>query len=148
MKKKAIFPVSKSFRRIFLDLSSVTNPKGQFLRVHKVFWQLLCKVKDNSVAPKRLLNTKFLKKMEWLQRKKNILAYFFSYYRTWQTSRSNLSGYKRIIEKYCASYMIISLGPKKSRTNFFKKSLSYRRKKFWRLFSRITHHGTHRVAFC
>ena len=71
--------------------------------------------------------------MQSFQRKK-YFGIVFSYYRTWQTSGSNLSGYTRFFEKYCASYMVISSGPKKSRTNFFKKSLSYRRKKFWRLF--------------
>ena len=47
LRKKAIFPVKKRFRYFFLELSSVTNPKGQLMTVHKVFWQILWKLDDH-----------------------------------------------------------------------------------------------------
>ena len=64
-------------------------------------------------------NTIFWKKGK-LSREEKLLAYFFSYHRAWQTSENPLSENTRFFEKYCASYMIISLWPNKSRTNFFK----------------------------
>ena len=43
-KKKAIFPLTKVFGLFLLALSSVTNLRGQFVRVPKVFWQILWKL--------------------------------------------------------------------------------------------------------
>ena len=48
------------------------------------------------------------------------MAYFLSYYRIWQTIGNKLSDNTRYFDRYCASYVITLLGPKKSRTNFFK----------------------------
>ena len=67
-----------------------------------------------------MLKTKSSEEKGNLSSEKNFLAYFFSFHRTWKTSSNNLEGYTRSFERYCASYMIISLGPKKSRTKFFK----------------------------
>ena len=41
--KIAVFTMKEVFRPFFLVLSSVTNLKGLFLGVHKLFWQLLWK---------------------------------------------------------------------------------------------------------
>ena len=68
----------------------------------------------------RWLKTHFFEKKGNLSREEKLLAYFFSSYRAWQTLENNLSENTRFFEKYCASYKIISLGPNKSRTNFFK----------------------------
>ena len=43
-RKKAIVQAKKKCRPIFLVISSVSNLSGQFLRVQKVFWQLLWKL--------------------------------------------------------------------------------------------------------
>ena len=76
---------------------------------------------------------KVLKKKYSFQRK-NILAYFFSHYRIWQTSKNNVSGNTRFFEKFCASYMITPLGPKKSRTKFFKLKAIVPKKKILAIF--------------
>ena len=59
------------------------------------------------------------------------MADFFSYHRTWQTSGNNFSGYTRFFDKYCASHMIICLGPKKSITIFFKTMFIVPKKKIF-----------------
>ena len=53
----------KNFGLIFLALSSVTNLKGQFIRVHKVIWQLLWRLKDHLCNNQEVVeNTSFWKK--------------------------------------------------------------------------------------
>ena len=45
-KKTQTFQWRKDFGLFFLAFSSVTNLRGQFMSIHKVFWQLLWKLQD------------------------------------------------------------------------------------------------------
>ena len=77
-----------------------------------------------------------------------ILAYFFSYYRTWKKSRDILGGSTMYFDKYCAIVKIISAGPKRSiETNFSKIAVFTITKVFRPIFlvlSSVTKtHGTH-----
>ena len=162
--KKSVWPN-------FLALSSVTNPKGQFIRIQKVFWHLVWSSQDHCyntyevvgnnfffnwhnlsteekiltyfffqfyrlrqtlrdyikesaryfknsrrifmiicVTPKGLLKTNQLKKKAIFPARK-FFGFLYSYYRAWRTSGNNLLGYTRYFDKYCATYMVSSLGP-------------------------------------
>ena len=48
-----------------------------------------------SLTQKSLLKTQIFEKKGKFSSEKNILGYFFSYYRTWQTSWKNLKGYTK-----------------------------------------------------
>ena len=50
---------------------------------------------------------------------------------------NNSETHTRYFDKYCATYTINSLGPKKSRTKFFEKIYLPGDKSFWPVFSRI-----------
>ena len=54
--------MKEDFGPFFLVLSSVTNLKGLFIRVHKLFWQLLWKRLEHFFGPKRLLTTQIFEK--------------------------------------------------------------------------------------
>ena len=90
--------------------------------------------------------TKFWKKGN-LSSDEKILAYFFSYYRTWKKSRDILEWSTMYFDKYCAIVKIISTGPKRSiETNFSKTSRFHNYKSFSPNFPRIIEcdktHGT------
>ena len=88
--KKTIFPVTNNFGPFFLVLPSMADLRHHFLRLHEVFWQSVCKVKDHFCNTKRLLITQLFEKQVIFTVKKNILAHFFSYHRVWQTSGKKL----------------------------------------------------------
>ena len=54
---KNTFPLTKDFGRFSLVLSSVTNFKGQFVRIQKFFHTYCGRYKIIYVTPKKLLKT-------------------------------------------------------------------------------------------
>ena len=69
----------KIFGLIFLALSSVTNLKGQFIRVHKVIWQFLWRLKDHFCNNQEFCWKHMFLKKKKLSSGKKILAFPFSY---------------------------------------------------------------------
>ena len=47
LKKTGSLSIEEKVWPKFLALSSVTNPKGQFIRIQKVFWQLVWSLQDH-----------------------------------------------------------------------------------------------------
>ena len=66
------------FGPFILILSSVTNLRGLFLGVHKLFWQLLWKLLEHFLGPERLLKTQIFEKKGNISSEEKILAYFLA----------------------------------------------------------------------
>ena len=66
------------FGPFFLVLSSVTNLKGLFSGVHKLFWQLLWNLLEHFLGPKRLLKTQIFGKKGNISNEEKILDYFLA----------------------------------------------------------------------
>ena len=93
--------------------------------------------------------TQIFEKKGKFSSEEKVLAYFFLPLSNMTNWGNNLSGYKRYFDKYCASYKIISLGPKKSRTKILKiKAILQKKKTFWTFCSHVTHFDRHGVTFC
>ena len=97
--------------------------------------------------PKRFLKTQIFENKGNLSSEENILAYFFSFHRTWKMSWNILYGYTRYVDFYCPKDKITSLGPKRSiEINISKKNCFHDEKEFLALFHRIIechkHQGT------
>ena len=101
-----------------------------------------------SSGPKRFLKTQTLDKTPIFPVKWILLASFFSYYLTWQTSLNKLQGHTRCFDKYCVSHRINCLGPKKSGNKFFKDRLSSRWQLIWPIFFRIIEGDTDQRTIC
>ena len=101
------------------------------MRIHKLFWQLVWKLRENFIRDLRgCWKQKVLKKRQTFHWK-NTLAYFFSYYRTWKKSRGILEGSTMYFDKNCAIVNIISSGPKRSiETNISTNSRFHNYKRF------------------
>ena len=70
--KKGKLSSEKNFWPIFPNLSSVIDLSGQFMGVHKVFWQLLWKLKDHSCNTWEFVgNTNFWKERQTCQWRKD-----------------------------------------------------------------------------
>ena len=77
------------FGPFFLVLSSVTNLKGLFLGIHKLFWQLLWKLLERFLGPKNLLKTQFFEKNFNISSEKKLFDRLISDYgleQTWEIS--------------------------------------------------------------
>ena len=86
------------------------NLRGHLIRVHKVFWQLLRKLRDHFCITQEVVeNTNFWKKRQNFQEKKDS-GLFFSHYRVWQISGDIIQGFARFFDN-CGSYKIISVTP-------------------------------------
>ena len=105
----------------FFISSSVTNIGEQFMRIHKIFWQLLWKLWEHFFKDLRgRWKHKVLKEKAISPKMKKFWS-FFSFYQTWQTSGKNWHGSTGCFDNYCANDNIISPGPKSSiETNFSK----------------------------
>ena len=75
--KKNCFNDEKSFWPFFLVSSSVTNIKEQFKTVLKLFWQLLWKIKERFLGPKRLLRTQSCEKQDNISSEEKNFGLFF-----------------------------------------------------------------------
>ena len=112
----------------------MTNLREQFINVHKIFWQILWKLKIFSSGLERLLKTQFLKKKTSnVSSEENFMAPFFSFYRVSQTSKDSLQGYSRFFRHYYVCYKINSLGHRRLlKTHFFERKANFPVKKsFW-----------------
>ena len=89
----------------------MANVRGQFLKVHKVFWKILSELKDQFWEPKMLLETTFLKEGQHFRWKTRNFGHFCSYYWEWQTSEKKIWGFTRYTERCFGSNMIIFSGP-------------------------------------
>ena len=76
LKKKANFPVKKIVWTISPALSSMTRPKEQITRVHKLVLLLLSNVEDLFLRPKKLLKTQNLRKKQPFQGRKDFVPFF------------------------------------------------------------------------
>ena len=129
--------MTKDFGLHFLIPSSVTNLREQFVWVHRVFWQGYCgSYKVLSVKPKRLLKTQSFEENPIFPVKKKFHL-FFLVLSNMKTVIEQLKRHTRYSDKYCASYIILSAGPKKPRNKVFKKRLSSRLQNILSFFSRI-----------
>ena len=71
--------MKKSFWPFFLELSSVRNLKGLFIRIHNVFGQLLWKLQDHFCNTYKVVeNTNFRKKNAYFPVKKSFWPVFSS----------------------------------------------------------------------
>ena len=75
-KKKAIFPVKKSFWPVFPQSIECEKASGRFLRVHNVFWQLLWKLLELFCNTYEVVENKTSWKKGKLSSEKTIVAYF------------------------------------------------------------------------
>ena len=97
----------KDFGRNFLVLPTLTTLREQYMRVHKLFWHLLWKLYNHFFRTWEVgENTNFSKKGN-LSSEEKILAYYFTFYRVWQTCRC-----RRFSDKFFGTYRIISVTPK------------------------------------
>ena len=93
------YPVWQTSRN---NLQGSTSYSYNYCGIYKrIFWE-----------PRMLLKTQVFAKNDNNSNEKNIVAYFFSNYRVWQTSRDNLYGSKSCSDNYCGTYKSIVLGPK------------------------------------
>ena len=76
--KTAFFTMKEFFGPFFLVLSSVTNLKGLFSGVDKLFWQLLWNLLEHFLGPKRLLKTQIFEKKGNISSEEKILDYFLA----------------------------------------------------------------------
>ena len=60
--KNSCFQVEKGFWPLLLVSSSVTNIREHFIRVQKLFWHLLWKIKERFLRTRRLLKTQSFEK--------------------------------------------------------------------------------------
>ena len=110
------------FGPFFLVLSSVTNLKGLFLGVHKLFWQLLWNLLEPFLGPKKLLKTQIFEKKFNISSEKKIFDRFLSYYGLEQTSEISSQWSIGCFDNYCRVYRSVFLGPERLlKTQIFKK---------------------------
>ena len=76
LKKRQYFQWKRLCGLFFLVLSNVTNLRVQFLRVHKLFWQLCRIYKSISWGPERLLKTPIFEKKAIFPVKKTLWPIF------------------------------------------------------------------------
>ena len=74
--KTAVFTMKEVFGPFLFVLSSVTNLKEQFIRVYRLFPQLLWILLEHFLGPKRLLKSPIFEKKQIFSGE-IILAYFF-----------------------------------------------------------------------
>ena len=123
-------------------LSSVTNLRGQSVRLHEFFWTLFRSYKINSVTPKRLLKKQFFfEKNQPFQWKKPINR-FFSSYRVWEASWMFLEGSTWYSDNDCASCKVLSATPKRllKTQTFLKKGILSSEKNIMEYFPRSIEH--------
>ena len=78
--------MTKIFGRFFVVLSSVTSLRKQF-KVFTSYSDNYCATYESLfVGPEGLLKTKIFEKKRIISSEKNIVAHFFSWYRTLQMS--------------------------------------------------------------
>ena len=119
--KKSCFSNEKKIGRIYLVWSSMDDTRQPFIRLHKVFWQSLCRWKYHFCNKKRLLKTQLFEESKNCT-ETEYFATVFSYYRVWQTSGSNFYCFARPCVSYCERYNIISLGRRRLvKTKIFEK---------------------------
>ena len=75
-KKRQSFQWGKNYGSLFLVLSSMTNLKGQFVTVFKVFWPLLSLLYDEILGPRRLFNSQIIGKKADFPVKKRFWPFF------------------------------------------------------------------------
>ena len=109
---------------------SVTSLTKQYIGVHKLFWQLMWSLREHSFRTWEVVENKKFWKSGKNSIEKNIVAIFFSLYRSIEHDNSHktlLYGSKMWFDKYCATTIWSFLwDPKKSWTKLFKKRLSSR----------------------
>ena len=75
--KIAVFTMINFFGAFFLVLSSVTNLREQFVRVHKLFWQIMLNLLERFLGPKRLFeNTNLFKNVNLSSEKKYLTNFY------------------------------------------------------------------------
>ena len=81
----------------------MTNNKQQRLDVHKLFWQTICKLHDQSFRTLNVVeNTKFRVEKGKLSSEEKVLAYFFVVLSE-KNLRRQFVWWKRYYDKYCGS---------------------------------------------
>ena len=88
--KTAVFTMKEVFGPFILVLSSVTNLKGLFLGVHKLFWQLLWKLLEHFLGPERLLKTQTFEKKRQSSQWRKQFGHLFLISSNKQKSGNNL----------------------------------------------------------
>ena len=89
LKERQTLQWRKVFGHFLFLLSSVIDPRGQFLLVQKLVWQLLWKNKIVSSELESLLKTHYFERNENFPVRKVFWPAFLSYIRVWQTSRDS-----------------------------------------------------------
>ena len=74
--KTAVFTVKEVFGPFFFELSSVTNLRKQFIRVYRLFRQLLWSLMAYFLGPKRLLKSPIFEKKAIFPMKKRFWPIF------------------------------------------------------------------------
>ena len=104
-KKNANFPVKKRFWSFFLVKSSVTNLKGQFVRVQKVFRELLWKLLDHFCNTWEVVGKhKILKEKGNLSSEGKFLAFFFVLSNMENVRQRLIRAHKVLWQVFCKLY--------------------------------------------
>ena len=124
-KKKANFPVKKSFWPFFSRFLECDRPQGPIYEYPQSISTNFFEVKGLILLHLRgCWKHKYLKKKGKLSSEKKVLANFFSLYQVWWNSRDYLKGSTSFYDKYCGSYRVNSVTPKK-----FLKTQNFEEKK-------------------
>ena len=110
----------------------------QYIEEHKLLWQLLWKLSEHFLRPKRLLKTQFFEKKAIFPVEKILWPIRSRSFDHDKCHETILWRSRRQFEKFCAKTIRSFLkARKKSRTKLFKKRISSGDKRFWPIFSRI-----------
>ena len=133
--KKRLWPISS--RIIEQD-----KRQKQLIRVHKVTWHLMLKLKAPFFMTQGVAeNINFWKKRQPFRWRKDFNLFFLAL-SILIILRNNSKGSKKDYNNYCWSYKIFFLGPRMLKTNIFeKKAISPVKKSLWPISSRIIEHG-------
>ena len=137
-KKKAIFPVKKSFWPVFPQSIECEKASGRFLRVHNVFWQLLWKLSELFCNTYEVVENKTSWKKGKLSSEKTIVVYFsrgIKRDKCQQTPYKGPEGWQNLCKLWVCFYMTYEFI---ENTLFWKKKANFPvKKKVWPTFSRI-----------
>ena len=134
LKKTGSLSIEEKVWPKFLALSSVTNPKGQFIRIQKVFWQLVWSLQDHCYNTYEVVGNNFFFKMaQSFHWRKDFDLFFFQFYRLRQTLWDYIKESTKYFKNSRRIFMIICVTPKGLlKTNQLKKKGNLSSEKvFW-----------------